>query len=173
MKYFFVLLTTMIGVILVSTKKHKTIPIITPIVFLTIFVIDIASVSAQTVSYFWVLNSDTLAEVNVPVGFKGSSWKYGEGVVVKLAYADSSFLLFHYGLDISLPLLKSPSYIVDGKKEKPDIIIRYGRLRHSALRWCEESFKNFPINIAFSKVHPKVLKIFEKSLSTFKVKKKF
>ncbi len=173
MRFFCALLIPMIDVILWLIKKHKLIPSIALMIFLVVFGIDNENVSAQTVNYFWVLNTDTLAEMNVPDGFKESSWKYGEGVVTKLIYADSSFLLFHYGLDISLPLLKSPFYIVDRKNEKSDRTIRYGRLRHSELRWCEESFKIIPINIAFSRVPPKLFKIFEKSFSTFKVIKKF
>lgn len=126
----------------------------------------------STILYRWVFDGDTLASIKIPSGFKENQWKYGEGIVTTLAYPDSSFFAFQYGVDIRLPLFKSPDHLTRTTKETSRMTIRSGSLNHSRLLWCEKTFKKIPMSIGFSRVSPASFKIFNESLSTFRLTKK-
>jgi hypothetical protein len=128
--------------------------------------------NGEILTFTWAVAGDTIARIEVPKGFKESNWEYGEGIVTNLTYADSSYIVLHYGLDISLPLLKSPEHLIYNEVKKSNRTIRYGRVQHTKLRWREESLYPVPINIAFSRVPANRLKTFERSLASIVIIKK-
>ena len=128
--------------------------------------------NGEFITYTWAVAGDTIARIEVPKGFKENNWEYGEGIVTNLTYADSSYIVLHFGFNMSLPFLKSPEHLIYNEEKKSDRTIRYGRIQHTKLCWREENLYPIPINIAFSRVPANKLKTFERSLASIIIIKK-
>jgi len=111
------------------------------------------------------------ANIHVPEGFKEDHWFYGEGVVTTLSYSDGSYIVLHFGLTMSLPLLKPPTHELEEEKKLEDSKIRHGKIQGTDLYWREVHFNSKAINIAFSEVPKEHIDLFNQALDSFQYKR--
>ncbi len=124
---------------------------------------------------FTVFKNQTqrIATIQVPSGYKEETKSYAEGVQTTLTYPDGSYIILHIGGMIKLPFLTEPTHRVDKKQVLADRIIRSGRVKNTEFFWQEENSKGVwpPTNIGFTNVPKERVGLFRKSLRTFALAK--
>ena len=130
-----------------------------------------AQKSAPTVEYFWAWHADTLGTIEIPKGYRVTNTEYGEGLITHISYKDGSSINLHFGGVVKLPFCQLPGCVLIDSTRNAKYLSRSGYTKKGYLLWREDNYAVL-FNTWYIDVKKSNRIIFDKSLSSFIIKKK-